>query len=107
MVVGVGVDVTEGGNEGACFSLLAVLLLLTISLLLLLLGAILVLVLVVVILALGFVLVGAVGGEVTWLATIKAVVVVPSLIFAVVVEAHEPPHDQGKLLIIKNLQLLL
>lgn len=107
MVVGVGVDVAEGGDEGTCFGLLAILLLLTVGVLLLLLGAVLVLVLVVVVLALGFVLVGAVGGEVTWLATIEAVVVVPSPVLAVVVEAHESLSDQGKLIIIKNLQLLL
>jgi len=105
VVVGVGVDVAEGGDEGMCFGLLAILLL-AVGVLLLLLGAVLVLVLVVVVLALGFVFVGAVGGEVAWLATIEAVVV-PSPVLAVVVEAHEPPCDQGELLIIKNLQLLL
>lgn len=106
MVVGVGVDVAERGDEGTCFGLLAVLLL-TIGVLLLLLLAVLVLVLAVVVPALGFVLVGAVDGEVTWVATIKVVVVVPSLVLAVVVEAHEPPHDQSELLVVKNLQLLL
>lgn len=63
MVVGVGVDIAERGDEGTCFGLLVVLLL-TIGVLLLLL-AVLVLVLAVVVPALGFVLIGAVDGEVT------------------------------------------
>ncbi|KAK8448421.1 hypothetical protein SEVIR_7G007152v4 [Setaria viridis] len=74
---------------------------------LLLLGAVLVLMLVVVILAPGLVLVGAVGGKVSWLATFEAVVVASSPVLAVVIEVYEPPCDQGELIIIKDLHLLL
>ena len=75
-----------------CLGLPALLLLLVFIVLLLF---VLILVLVVVIPALGLVLVGAVSNEVTRLATLKAGVVASSPVLAVVVEAHEPPCDQG------------
>ena len=57
-----------------------------------------VLVFAVVVLALGLVLAGTVDGEVSWLPALEAVVVLPSEA-AVIVEAHEPLGDQGKLFI--------
>jgi len=68
---------------------------------------ILVLVLVVVVLALGLVLVGAISDEVTRLATLETGVVASSPVLAVVIEAHEPSCDQGKLLVLEHFKLFL
>jgi len=78
MVIGVGVDVTERGEEGTCLALLALLLLLAVEVLLLFLLVLVLVLVLVVVPALGLVLVGAVSDEVTRLAAFEVGVVVSS-----------------------------